>query len=209
MVQRSVSKHGFTLVELLVVIAIIGILVALLLPAVQAAREAARRSQCSNNLKQLALGLLNYESNYRTLPHGAPDCCVRNGFTWTVMLFPFIELNTLHDQMDRNGNLRNTPVNRAAAQNQRLPIWICPSDPAGRITHLNRFARDNPNPGHGLWYPVSMGPTSMDACPFCPAGGTPSATSYCCQGWNFGTNGSGSEPITLSECSAGAIGPSG
>jgi prepilin-type N-terminal cleavage/methylation domain-containing protein/prepilin-type processing-associated H-X9-DG protein len=87
---------GFTLVELLVVIAIIGILVALLLPAVQAAREAARRSQCINNLKQLGIAMHNYEGANRSLPLGAS---LGDGALWTAFLLPYIEGGALKDLM--------------------------------------------------------------------------------------------------------------
>ena len=89
-------QRGFTLVELLVVIAIIGILVALLLPAVQAAREAARRMQCGNNLKQLGLAMHNYESAHGKLPFGWNT----HGTLWSAMILPFIEhllLDGMHD----------------------------------------------------------------------------------------------------------------
>jgi prepilin-type N-terminal cleavage/methylation domain-containing protein len=188
MMSSRSKTHGFTLVELLVVIAIIGILVGLLLPAVQAAREAARRMQCGNNLKQIGLALHNYESTHKTLPHGTPNCCTLNGFNWAVMIFPYMEMNTLYDSMNASGNLRNTPANQNAARNFRLSSWICPSDPAGGTPHMNRFAAHNVSPGHGLWYAASIGPTMMDSCPFCPLGSVPSANNYCCQGNNFGTN---------------------
>src|SRR5262247_3134396 len=95
--HRIASIRAFTLVELLVVIAIIGVLVALLLPAVQAAREAARRMRCSNNLKQLSLGLLNYEDVYKTLP---PAGINTNQMSWVVMLLPYIEQKNLFDQFN-------------------------------------------------------------------------------------------------------------
>ncbi len=100
------ESQGFTLVELLVVIAIIGILVALLLPAIQAAREAARRSQCTNNMKQLGLGVLNFESGRRKLP--APGQCDSTGgasttymiHATTTLILPYIEQGTVYDMFD-------------------------------------------------------------------------------------------------------------
>ena len=107
------ARHGFTLVELLVVIAIIGTLVALLLPAVQAAREAARRSQCTNNLRQLGIGLQSYHSNRDQFPLGISGAAQKNvideegvprdgdeGFGWGTALLPYIEQQPLYDQIN-------------------------------------------------------------------------------------------------------------
>jgi len=101
-------SYGFTLVELLVVIAIIGILVGLLLPAVQAAREAARRMQCSNNTKQMGLALHNYESTFKKLPPALfanpfASQYDDDGFGWMVAILPFIEQQNLYMQINPNG----------------------------------------------------------------------------------------------------------
>jgi prepilin-type N-terminal cleavage/methylation domain-containing protein len=98
------TKKGFTLVELLVVIAIIGVLVGLLLPAVQAAREAARRMSCSNNLKQLGLGAQNFESAYKSLPPGewtrASTTASTSRPAWTTVVLSFLEQSTKFNQFD-------------------------------------------------------------------------------------------------------------
>ncbi len=125
------KHHGFTLIELLVVIAIIAILVALLLPAVQQAREAARRSQCKNNLKQLGLALHNYTDANRHLPPGAAvDLSVTatgNNGSWGVhgRILPYMEKASLYEQIDLSIGWDFQPIINGI----RIPSYTCPSDP--------------------------------------------------------------------------------
>jgi len=137
------SRRAFTLVELLVVIAIIGVLVALLLPAIQSAREAARRSQCANNLKQLALGVHNYISAHNAIPPGASDnhggCTppdsAHSGPPWTVRILPYIEQGALYDQLDLKASFPGMmEISIAEAWphlNTPLANFRCPSDSSG------------------------------------------------------------------------------
>jgi prepilin-type N-terminal cleavage/methylation domain-containing protein/prepilin-type processing-associated H-X9-DG protein len=98
--RSHAARRGFSLVELLVVIAIIGVLIALLLPAIQAARESARRAQCSNNLKQIGLAMLNYESAHRSLPTGILRVGdLAQGMGWSAYLLPFLEEQNLYDSL--------------------------------------------------------------------------------------------------------------
>lgn len=134
MKQLRQSRRGFTLIELLVVIAIIAVLVALLLPAVQQAREAARRSQCKNNLKQIGLAISNYEETYQTLPVGAYSCCWG---TWLVALLPYVDQQGLaeryvydckYDQLPLGGSARYSGALNTPVTSTRIQTYSCPSD---------------------------------------------------------------------------------
>jgi prepilin-type N-terminal cleavage/methylation domain-containing protein len=148
------QRHAFTLVELLVVIAIIGVLVALLLPAVQAAREAARRSQCSNNLKQLGIAFHNHHDVKGGLPAGRAACCWG---TWIVPTMPYLELKNVSDLYQNWGGTDTTGPRYGAAPNttnvtqKRYSVLSCPSDqwtaPIGNITSHN-YAVNFGNTGH-------------------------------------------------------------
>ncbi|WP_218932282.1 DUF1559 domain-containing protein [Adhaeretor mobilis] len=151
--RSSGKPAGFTLVELLVVIAIIGTLISLLMPAVQQAREAGRRIQCQNNLKQLALGLTNYESNRGKLPpagkfaefehestyksgtsHYVMDMQSGTNQSWMVLLLPYIEQSTLYQQFGLKRFVGNNPGDPQSIQPASL---LCPSDDArGRFFSL-------------------------------------------------------------------------
>ena len=119
---KRLRHFGFTLVELLVVIAIIGVLVALLLPAVQAAREAARRTQCTNHLKQIGVAVHNYDSTHKAVP---PAYLWGAGHaTWLVLILPYIEEGALYEQGDISRQYYGQPDE---VIRQQIPIYYCPS----------------------------------------------------------------------------------
>src|ERR1700761_5698705 len=146
--MKSERIKGFTLIELLVVISIIAVLIALLLPAVQAAREAARRAQCTNNLKQIGLGMHNYESANGCFPPGEKGCCWG---TWCVFVLPYIEQQALYKAWNSYGNnsvsggpydsnFRYIGAFNATVTCTMVNAYCCPTDPNGGTRGQSYFS---------------------------------------------------------------------
>ncbi len=169
---RRQDRRGFTLVELLVVIAIIGILVGLLLPAVQSAREAARRMQCSNNLKQIGLSLQNYHDTFkRYCPGGWNEANNGNRLAWTVFVLPFMEQTALYNQFDMKFN-NYTGVNLNPTVTM-VKTYLCPSNRL-KFNMNGNVPGSGENPAAGFAYTTHyygiMGPKGIN--PAVPGGAT-------------------------------------
>ncbi len=167
--RKLKDRRAFTLVELLVVIAIIGILVGLLLPAVQAAREAARRMQCSNNVKQLGLALHNYHDTQKSFPSGfitnypagalgtaaMMSVTQRTHWSWGAFVLPYIEQAPLYNLLNPGPNEMwvslGTPAGLTALTTP-LPTFMCPSDPGPNLNDFNQQKADNPADPNAAWY---------------------------------------------------------
>lgn len=218
------KRHGFTLVEMLATIAILGLLVALLLPAVQSVREAARRSRCQNNLRQVGGALQQFHAVHNSLP---PSCSWFQGSTtnplypaanatyrkfigrdigspsippynWVVAILPFLEAQNHYDLF--RFDLTSADQLNAPAHLMPESVLVCPSDPASVTPILPGRCSFNcyQMRGHGLWYAGSMGPTSVRQAStdvnFCPVG----SSAWCNVGFFGGAGGMfGRDPFAV------------
>jgi prepilin-type N-terminal cleavage/methylation domain-containing protein/prepilin-type processing-associated H-X9-DG protein len=203
-IRASHRPSGFTLVELLVVIAIIGILVALLLPAIQAARAAAYRTQCQNNLKNIALACLNYETSKRELPPGSvnADGVSESGIGWPVSILPFVEEAAVSEeaveQWKAAGDLyrddgENGIINRL--NGLLLPMYLCPSDPELGLQREKFGSTEAAKKRKGMSYAGVAGSyhgrSVLAGTPDCPTKKTPGKFCVAATGWQndiFGPN---------------------
>jgi prepilin-type N-terminal cleavage/methylation domain-containing protein len=155
------KRFAFTLMELLVVIAIIGILIALLVPAVQKVREASARTQCQNNLKQIALATQSYHDNYKVLPPGSTLAPAQA--SWLVLILPYLEQVNTYKQYDLTLNVFSNSAN-APARAQDIPAYLCPSDVStGRYDVGGPIGRCNycGNLGIHGWFREQQGTTMV------------------------------------------------
>ncbi len=162
--HRPRPSSGFTLVELLVVIAIIGILIGMLLPAVQQVREAARRASCMNHQRQLGLGLHNHEGAFMKFPIGANGA---NGLSWRVVILPFMEQNNVHDLFNFadgywNAGPNNEGPNKLVHALNKISVFNCPSHvtdiAANGSCRLGDGRRTYTSDYHGVAGPKGIGP---------------------------------------------------
>lgn len=175
-VREKKRLRGFTLIELLVVIAIIAVLIALLLPAVQSAREAARRAQCVNNLKQLGLASANYVDQFGTYPpggitlNGDPWAAGANSLTWRAMILPMMEGNPAYNSVNFFVNANNGGENAmkmVTAYSLTFTAFLCPSDGtngAGKLPN-GQFGSGNPD---GQYCNQVIDPTTGKSTTWCP-----------------------------------------
>jgi prepilin-type N-terminal cleavage/methylation domain-containing protein/prepilin-type processing-associated H-X9-DG protein len=201
--RQDIDRCGFSLVELLVVIAIIGMLVSLLLPAVQSAREAARSVACGNQLRQLNIALHNYHSARGSLPAGVcnnnagaslPPTLydLRTPDTWFAAALPFMEHQSIYDRFafsEGSGSPVNAPLVATA-----LPGVMCPSDAETGTpictSRCNLFAPQTASKMLGLWYAASLGNGPLwNQCSFCSPAFPTSTNEACCSGLDRGIDG--------------------
>lgn len=146
--HRRPLPRAFTLVELLVVTAIVGLLIALLLPAVQAAREAGRRTECYNHLRQIGLALHTYHDSHGTFPTGCAELTTKR-IAWSLLILPRLEQQATFDAFDQRYSYRHA-VNRAAAETI-IPVYLCPS--TARLAPGRNGDRSGDRNRNGRWDP--------------------------------------------------------
>lgn len=155
------ARRGFTLVELLVVIAIIGILIGMLLPAVQQVREAARRTACANQMRQMTLAMMNYESAHQHFPSGIitgeglfEDTWDQHGLNWNVLILPFAELQPQFDAINQLTDRLKNPRAAFDSQTERdnvFPIFVCPSCPMDELNTERSNGNQAKSNYVGIW----------------------------------------------------------
>lgn len=172
MILSCARRKGFTIIELLVVISIIGVLVSLLLPAVQQAREAARRSQCKNNLKQFGLAMHNYHDSFKTFPPGYitsypqdKSASELSHWSWGAFILPYLDQAPLYNILQPGTVTLAANLATSAGLTgltSPLPVFVCPSDPGPALNDFNEARSFNPVDPNANWYNRFVTSTGTD-----------------------------------------------